>query len=213
MAAFGANSVGQAGLTAIRTQGSLRYAQRIVRAPFVSTSFRMSSLRIWHNYSVYANQARWRRVYLRFLRAAQRGSISSVTHWHSPVFLSMPHSGQMPLQSSRQSMRVGTASKICSFTISSTSIAWPSKTETDISASVNSATPLDSYSDPVMYSNAKSALTGASTGCKQRSQSTCARASRCPLTKTSFPESLTFPLTLAGSVSLTRSSTGFSSSG
>jgi len=52
MAAFGANTVGHTGFTAIRTQGSLRYSQRIVRAALVSTSFRMSSLRIWHNYSV-----------------------------------------------------------------------------------------------------------------------------------------------------------------
>src|ERR1051325_4530682 len=88
--------------------------------------------------------------YFKFLRAAQRGSISLVTQLHSPVFLSMPHSGQMPLQSSRQSMRVGTASKTCSFTISSTSIASPSKTETDISASVSSAAELVSYSEPVM---------------------------------------------------------------
>src|ERR1043165_9199415 len=82
--------------------------------------------------------------YFNFLRAAQRGSISLVTQLHSPVFLSGLHSGQMPFQSSRQSMRVGTASKTCSFTISSTSIASPSNTETDISASVNSAAWLDS---------------------------------------------------------------------
>ena len=37
-------------------------------------------------------------------------------------------------------MRVGTASRICSFTISSTSIASPSNTATDISSSVSSAT-------------------------------------------------------------------------
>src|ERR1044072_1025163 len=78
-------------------------------------------------------------VSVKFFSAAQRGSISFVTQLHSPVFLSVPHSGQMPLQSSRQSMRVGTVNKICSFTISSTSIAWPSNTETDISASVSSA--------------------------------------------------------------------------
>ena len=52
VAAFGANTVGHAGLTAIRTQGGLRDSQRIMRAALVSTSFRMSSLRIWHNYSV-----------------------------------------------------------------------------------------------------------------------------------------------------------------
>jgi len=39
MAAFGAYTVGHAGLTAIRTQCRLRYTQRIVRASFVSTSF------------------------------------------------------------------------------------------------------------------------------------------------------------------------------
>src|SRR6185436_10968873 len=151
--------------------------------------------------------------YIKFLRAAQRGSVSFVSQLQLPVFLSVPHSGQIPLQSSRQSMRVGTASKTCSFTISSTSIACPSNTETDISASVSSATPLDSYSEPVMYSRAKSALTGVSTGCKQRSHSTCARVSTCPLTKTSLPASRTLPLTVAGSVKLTRSSTGLRSSG
>ena len=52
MAAFGAYTVGHAGLTAIRTQRGLGDAQRIVRAAFVSTSFRMSSLWIWHNDSV-----------------------------------------------------------------------------------------------------------------------------------------------------------------
>src|SRR5215203_18228 len=88
--------------------------------------------------------------YVKFFRAAQRGSMSFVRHLHSPVFLSTPHSGQMPLQSSRQSMRVGTASKTCSFTISSTSIPRPSNTETDNSASVSSTTSLLSYSDGVM---------------------------------------------------------------
>src|SRR6185295_11944705 len=81
--------------------------------------------------------------YIKFLISAQRGSVSFVVQLQSPLFLSAPHSGQMPLQSSRQSMRVGTASKICSFTISSTSIALPSNTETDISASVSSATSID----------------------------------------------------------------------
>jgi hypothetical protein len=52
MAALGANSVGHAGLTAIRAQRSLGCAQGIVRATFVATSFRMSSFWIWHNYSV-----------------------------------------------------------------------------------------------------------------------------------------------------------------
>jgi len=55
MAAFGANAVWQAGLTTIRAQVSLGGAQGIVRATFVSTSFGMSSLRIWHNYSIFAN--------------------------------------------------------------------------------------------------------------------------------------------------------------
>src|SRR5215510_1511232 len=141
--------------------------------------------------------------YFKFLRAAQRGSISSVTHWHSPVFLSVPHWGQMPLQSSRQSMRVGTASKICSFTISSTSIAPPSKTETDIWLSVNSAAPLVSYSEPVMYSSSKSTLTGNSNGFRQRSHSIWARVSTWPLTKISFPASRIFPFTVAGAVNLT----------
>jgi hypothetical protein len=52
MAAFGAYAVGHAGLTAIRAKRGLGRAQRIVRAAFVSTSFRMSSLWIWHNDSV-----------------------------------------------------------------------------------------------------------------------------------------------------------------
>ncbi|HKG98570.1 MAG TPA: hypothetical protein VKA97_12175 [Pyrinomonadaceae bacterium] len=39
MAAFGANTVGHAGLTTIRAQGGLRHSQSIVRAAFVSTSF------------------------------------------------------------------------------------------------------------------------------------------------------------------------------
>jgi hypothetical protein len=52
MAAFEANAVWQAGLTTIRAQVSLGGAQGIVRATFVSTSFGMSSLRIWHNYSI-----------------------------------------------------------------------------------------------------------------------------------------------------------------
>jgi hypothetical protein len=37
--AFGANAVWHAGLTTVRTQGSLGDAQGIVRAPFVATSF------------------------------------------------------------------------------------------------------------------------------------------------------------------------------
>src|SRR2546423_2145139 len=77
---------------------------------------------------------------VKFFSAAQRGSTSSVPHAQSPVFLSMPQSGQIPLQSGRQSVRVGTASKICSFTISSTSIVSPSNTETDSSSSFSSAT-------------------------------------------------------------------------
>jgi hypothetical protein len=39
MAAFGANTVGHAGLTTIWAQGGLRHSQSIVRATFVSTSF------------------------------------------------------------------------------------------------------------------------------------------------------------------------------
>jgi hypothetical protein len=50
--AFGANAVWHAGLTTIRTQGRLGDTQGIVRAPFVAPSFRVSSFRIWHNYSV-----------------------------------------------------------------------------------------------------------------------------------------------------------------
>src|SRR5687767_9776029 len=53
MAALGAYAVGHAGLTAIRTKRGLRRAQRIMRAALVSTCFRMSSLWIWHNYSVF----------------------------------------------------------------------------------------------------------------------------------------------------------------
>src|SRR5690349_13556338 len=52
MATLGAHSVGHAGLTAIRTKGSLGCAQRIVRAALVATSLGMSSFWIWHNYSV-----------------------------------------------------------------------------------------------------------------------------------------------------------------
>ena len=52
MAAFGANAVWQAGLTTVRAQTGLGGAQGIVRATFVSTSFGMSSLWIWHNYSI-----------------------------------------------------------------------------------------------------------------------------------------------------------------
>ena len=52
MAAFGAYTVGHAGLTAVRTKRGLRDSQRIVRAALVSTSFGMSSLWIWHNDSV-----------------------------------------------------------------------------------------------------------------------------------------------------------------
>jgi len=55
VAAFGANAVWHAGLTTIRAQGSLGDAQGIVRATFVSTSFGMSSLGIWHNYSIFNN--------------------------------------------------------------------------------------------------------------------------------------------------------------
>jgi len=52
-AAFGANAVWHAGLTTIGTQCRLGNAQSVVRAPFVATSFGMSSFRIWHNYSVF----------------------------------------------------------------------------------------------------------------------------------------------------------------
>jgi hypothetical protein len=51
-AAFGANAVWHAGLTAIRAQCGLGGAQSIVRAAFVATSFGVSSFRIWHNYSI-----------------------------------------------------------------------------------------------------------------------------------------------------------------
>src|SRR5689334_11310996 len=91
---------------------------------------------------------------------AHRGSISASEHPQSPAFLSAPHVGQNPLQSSRQSVRVGTSNKTCSLTISSTSIDCPSKTDTDINSSVNSAVRVDSYSLPVMYSSEKSLLTG-----------------------------------------------------
>jgi len=51
-AAFGANAVWHAGLTAIRAQCGLGGAQSIVRASLVSTSFGVSSFWIWHNYSI-----------------------------------------------------------------------------------------------------------------------------------------------------------------
>jgi hypothetical protein len=51
-AAFGANAVRHAGLTAIRAKCGLGDAQGIVRASFVATSFGVSSFWIWHNYSV-----------------------------------------------------------------------------------------------------------------------------------------------------------------
>jgi hypothetical protein len=51
-AAFGANAVWHAGLTAIRAQCGLGGAQSIVRASFGGASFRVSSFRIWHNYSI-----------------------------------------------------------------------------------------------------------------------------------------------------------------
>src|ERR1700752_2497202 len=143
---------------------------------------------------------------VRSFSAAQRGSTSFVSHSQSPVFLSMPQTGQIPLQSGWHSILVGTASKICSFTTSPTSIVSPSKTDTDIISSVSSAVAPDSYSAPVMYCTSKSALTGISTCFRQRSHSTWARVSMCPLTKTSAPASRTFPLTLTGSTTLTRSS-------
>src|ERR1044071_3174221 len=69
MAAFGANAVGQTGLTTIRAQVSLGGAQGIVRATFVSTSFGMSSLRIWHNYSVFANHNEAQKAQMIFAKA------------------------------------------------------------------------------------------------------------------------------------------------
>jgi len=51
-AAFGANAVWHAGLTAIRAQCGLGGAQSVVRAAFVATSLGVSSFRIWHNYSI-----------------------------------------------------------------------------------------------------------------------------------------------------------------
>jgi hypothetical protein len=51
MAAFGTDTMGHAGLTAVWAKGGLRHTQRIVRAPFVATSLGMSPFRIWHNYS------------------------------------------------------------------------------------------------------------------------------------------------------------------
>src|SRR6476619_1080524 len=76
---------------------------------------------------------------IKSFNAAQRGSICPPEQPHSPAFLSAPQVGQKPLQSTLQSDRVGTCNKICSFAISSISIVWPSKTETAISSSVNSA--------------------------------------------------------------------------
>jgi len=54
--ALGANPVLQAGLLAIRTEAGLRQAQSVVRASFAAASFRMSSLRIWHDYSNFVNR-------------------------------------------------------------------------------------------------------------------------------------------------------------
>jgi len=51
-AAFGANAVWHARLTAIRAQGGLGDAQSVVRASFAGASFRVSSFRIWHNYLI-----------------------------------------------------------------------------------------------------------------------------------------------------------------
>jgi hypothetical protein len=51
IATLGTNAMGQAGFAAVWAKGGLRHTQRIVRAPFVATSFGMSPFRIWHNYS------------------------------------------------------------------------------------------------------------------------------------------------------------------
>jgi len=51
IATLGTNAMGHAGFAAVWTKGGLRHTQRIVRAPFISTSFGMSPFRIWHNYS------------------------------------------------------------------------------------------------------------------------------------------------------------------
>jgi hypothetical protein len=73
-AAFGANAVWHAGLTAIRAQCGLGGAQGIVRASFVATSFGVSSFRIWHNYSIKSRRKEAQKaqdvfsiIFLRFL--------------------------------------------------------------------------------------------------------------------------------------------------
>src|SRR6266850_1212183 len=81
--------------------------------------------------------------FIRFPNDAQRGSPSLLSQPQSPAFLSLPQFGQIPLQFSWQRLRVGTDNRSCSFTISSTSMPSPSKTETDISASVSSATMVE----------------------------------------------------------------------
>jgi len=60
VAALWTYAVWQAGLTAVWTQVGLRYSQGVMRATFVATRLRMSSLWIWHNYSVYlAVNGKW----------------------------------------------------------------------------------------------------------------------------------------------------------
>src|SRR6267142_5000209 len=97
---------------------------------------KISELAVHHSlfdYSRFAN----------FFNAAQRGSTSLFSQWQSPKFRSAPQLAQIPLHSSRQSLRAGTKSNTCSLTISSISMASPSNTESDIASSGNSATLVD----------------------------------------------------------------------
>ena len=105
----------------IRPPGS---AQRIVRAARRGAAGRVSSFRIRHDRfpSVYPCL---RPVCLKVLSAAQRSSAGSTGNRTPPSFRFLPQTGQMPLQSSRHTRCIGSASSTCSRRTSSSSSPSP----------------------------------------------------------------------------------------
>ncbi len=71
----------------------------------ISFRFRYSTFRYSHFYTSSSTLKRARKL-------SNLGSISVVSHPQSPVFRSLPQTGQSPLQSSRQTTFIGKASRI-----------------------------------------------------------------------------------------------------
>ena len=125
----------------------LRGFERVMSSSLTGPRVRMSSFWIWHKINLNSrsririgDQFEIRDLnYFKFLRAAQRGSISSPAQLQSVKFRFAPHCSHNPLQSGLQKFCIGSARSICSLATSARS-TFPSGAGETSSSSVLTST-------------------------------------------------------------------------